>query len=189
LIRLDEVHKFMKHEAPFGTACGHHWWSHEGNKLAELSSTLKSQRLRLGASILFITGITICEIAMRSGPSDHWRSRPLIRLDKVDKFTKYEVPFGAACCHSQWSREGKKLAVLSSISKSRKLRLGVSISSITGMLRCEITKLKLYLGLSHSQWPYELNARPYELHTTVQVNLSMIKGLLFLFTVNRSVVI
>jgi hypothetical protein len=127
--------------------------------------------------------------AMRSGLSDHRRSRPLIRLDEVYKFTKYEVPFGTACGHSQWSREGKKLVVLSSILESRRSRLGVSRSSITGMLRCEIMKLKLCLVLGHSQWAYELNARPYELHPMVQVNLSMIEGLLFLFTVNRSVVI
>jgi hypothetical protein len=56
---------------------------------------------------------------MRSGLSDHRRSRPLIRLDEVYKFAKYEAPFGAACGHSRWSREGKKLAVLSSILESR----------------------------------------------------------------------
>jgi hypothetical protein len=116
LIRLDEVHKFTKHEAPFGAACGHRRWSREGKKLAELRSTSESRRSQLGASRLFITGIAICEITMRSGPSDHRRSRPLIRLDEVYKFTKYEAPFGVACGHSRWSREGKKLAVLSSIS-------------------------------------------------------------------------
>jgi hypothetical protein len=88
-------------------------------KLAVLSSISKSRRSRLGESRPFITGIMICEIAMRSGPSDHWRSRPLIRLDEVYKFTKYEAPFGAACGHCRWSREGKKLAVLSFISESR----------------------------------------------------------------------
>jgi hypothetical protein len=67
--------------------------------------------------------------------------------------------------------------------------LECSRSSIIGMPRCEIMKLKLYLALGHSQWAYELNTRPYKLHPTVQVNLSMIEGLLFLFTVNRSVVI
>jgi hypothetical protein len=154
-----------------------------------LSSISESRRSRLGASRPFITGIAICEIAMRSGPSDHRRSRPLIRLDEVYKFVKYKAPFGATCGHRWWSREGKKLAVLSSISESRRSRLGVSRSFITGMSRCEITKLKLCLALDHSQWAYELNARPYELHPTVQVNLSMIEGLLLLFTVNRSVVI
>jgi hypothetical protein len=84
------------------------------------SSISEFRRSRLGASRPFITGIAICEIAMRSGPSDHWRSRPLIRLDEVHKFVKYEAPFGAACGHRRWSREGKKLAVLSSISESRR---------------------------------------------------------------------
>jgi hypothetical protein len=41
----------------------------------------------------------------------------LIRLDKVHKFMKYEAPFGVACGHRRWSREGKKLVVLSSISE------------------------------------------------------------------------
>jgi hypothetical protein len=126
---------------------------------------------------------------MRSRLSDHRRSRSLIRLDEVYKFAKYEALFGAACGHSWWSREGKKLAVLSFISESRRSRLGGSRSSTTGMSRCEITKLKLCLALGHNQWAYELNARPYELHPTVQVNLSMIKGLLLPFIVNRSVVI
>jgi hypothetical protein len=84
------------------------------------SSIWEFRQLRLGASRTFITGITICEIAMRSGPSDHWRSRPLIRLDEVHKFVKYKVPFGAACGHRRWSREGKKLAMLSSILESRR---------------------------------------------------------------------
>jgi hypothetical protein len=119
-------------------------------KLAVLSSISESRRSRLGVSRPFITGIAICEIAMRSGPSDHWRSRPLIRLDKVHKFTKYEAPFGAACGHHRWSREGKKLAVLSSISESRRSRLGVSRPFITGMSRCEITKFKFCLALGHS---------------------------------------
>jgi hypothetical protein len=86
--------------------------------LAVLSPISEYRRSRLGASIPFIIGITICEIAMRSGQSDHWISRPLIRLDEFYKFAKYEAPFGAACGHRWWSREGKKLAVLSSISES-----------------------------------------------------------------------
>jgi hypothetical protein len=179
----------VKHKVPFGTACGHRRWSREGKKLAELRSTLKSRRSQLGASRLFITRIAICEIVMRSGPSDHRRSRPLIRLNEVYEFVKYEAPFGTACGHSRWSCEGKKLAVLSSVSESQRSRLGVSRSYITGMTRCKITKLKLCLALGHSQWAYELNTRPYELHPIVQLNLSMIEGLLFLFTVNRSVVI
>jgi hypothetical protein len=40
-------------------------------ELAVLSSILESRRSRLGASRPFITGIVICEIVMRSGPSDH----------------------------------------------------------------------------------------------------------------------
>ena len=103
MIRLDEVHKFMKHEAPFGAACGHHQWSGQEKKLAELSSTSESRQSWLGLSRLFITGIAICEIAMRYGPSDHRRSRPLIRLDEVYKFAKYEAPFGAAYGHGRWS--------------------------------------------------------------------------------------
>jgi hypothetical protein len=87
-------------------------------KLAVLSSISESRRSRLGASRPFITGIVICEIAMRSGPSDHWRSQPLIRLDEVYKFAKDKAPFGTACGHHQWSHEGKKLAVLSFISAS-----------------------------------------------------------------------
>jgi hypothetical protein len=102
---------------------------------------------------------------------------------------KHDVPFGVAYGHRRWSCEGKKIAELSSISESRRSQLGVSRSSITGMLRCKIMKLKLYLVLGHSQWAYELNAIPYKLHPKVQVNLSMIEGLLFLFTFNRSVVI
>jgi hypothetical protein len=35
------------------------------------------------------------------------------------KFAKYEAPFGVAYGHSRWSREGKNLAVLSSISESQ----------------------------------------------------------------------
>jgi hypothetical protein len=61
--------------------------------------------------------LMICKIAMRYGPLDHWRSRPLIKLNKVHKVAKYKAYFGAACGHLQWSREGKKLVVLSSISK------------------------------------------------------------------------
>jgi hypothetical protein len=119
-------------------------------KLAVLSSISESRRSQLGASRPFITGIAICKIVMRSGPLDHWRSRPLIRLDEVYKFTKYEVPFGIACGHRQWSREGKKLAVLSSILESQRSRLGVSRSFIIGMPRCEITKFKFCLALGHS---------------------------------------
>jgi hypothetical protein len=153
-------------------------------KLAVLSSISESRRSRLGASRPFITGIAICEIAMRSGPSDHRRSRPLIRLDEVYKFMKYEVPFGAACGHRRWSREGKKLAVLSSISESRRSRLGVSRSFITGMSRCEITKFKFCLALGHSQWAYGINVKPCRFNPMVQENLNMIGGLLLHFTVN-----
>jgi hypothetical protein len=74
----------------------------------------------------------------------------LIRLDKVHKFAKYKAPFGAACGHRRWSREGKKLAVISSISKSRRSRLGVSKPFITGMSKCEVTKFKLCLVLGHN---------------------------------------
>jgi hypothetical protein len=151
LISLDEVHKFTKHEAPFGTAYGHHQWSHEGKKLADLISTLESQQSRPRASRLFITGIMICEIAMRSILLDYRRSRPLIRLDEVYKFTKYEAPFGIACGHNWWSREGKNLALLSYILESRRLRLGMSRYFITGIPRCDIAKSKLCLTLSHNQ--------------------------------------
>ena len=125
----------------------------------------------------------------RSRPSDQWRSRPLIRLDKVHKFAKYEAPFGAACGHHRWSREGKKLAVLSSISESWRLQLEVPRPFITRMPRCEITKFKFCLALGHSQWAYGINARPCEFNPTVQVNLNMIGGLLLHFTVNYSVMI
>jgi hypothetical protein len=54
----------------------------------------------------------------------------LIRLDEIYKFTKYEAPFGVACGHRQWSREGKKLAVLSSISESRNCDIEIDLSSI-----------------------------------------------------------
>ena len=96
------------------TASGYICWIWR-KELAVLSSISKSQRSQLGASRPFITGITICDITMRSGLSDHWRSRLLIRLDKVHKFTQYEAPFVTACGHHQWSHEGKKLEVLSSI--------------------------------------------------------------------------
>jgi hypothetical protein len=119
-------------------------------KLAVLSSISESWGSRVGVSRTFITGITICKIAMRSRPSDHWRSRLLIRLDKVHMFAKYEAPFGAACGHHQWSREGKKLAVLSSISKSQRSRLGVSRPFITRMSRCEFKKFKFCLALGHN---------------------------------------
>jgi hypothetical protein len=71
LIKLDEVHNFMKYEGPFNAAYGHCRWSCEGKKLVVLSSISKSYPSRLGVSISFIIGITICEIAMRSRPSDH----------------------------------------------------------------------------------------------------------------------
>jgi hypothetical protein len=100
LIRLDEVHKFVKYEAPFGAAYGHRRWSREGKKLVVLSSISESRRSLLGVSRPFITGIAICKIAMRSGPSNHWRSRLLIRLNEVHKFAKYKAPFGAACGHA-----------------------------------------------------------------------------------------
>jgi hypothetical protein len=58
-----------------------------------------------------------CEIAIRSGPSDLWRFQPSIRLDEVHKLTKYEVPFGTAYGHHQWSREGKESVQISSISE------------------------------------------------------------------------
>jgi hypothetical protein len=32
LIRLDEVYKLTKYEAPFGIAYGHHRWSQEGKE-------------------------------------------------------------------------------------------------------------------------------------------------------------
>jgi hypothetical protein len=51
LIRLDEVHKFTKYEAPFGVACGHNQWSREGKKLAELSSTSESRAIVTTGSI------------------------------------------------------------------------------------------------------------------------------------------
>jgi hypothetical protein len=116
LISLNEFHKFTRYKVPFGASYGHCRWSRERNKLAVLSSISESWCSRLGVSRPFIIGIMTCEIVMRYGPSDHWRSRPLISLDKFHKFTKYEAPFGTTFGHHQWSREGKKLAVLSSIS-------------------------------------------------------------------------
>jgi hypothetical protein len=50
-----------------------------------------------------------CDITIRSRPSDLWRFQPLIRLDEFYKLVKYESPFGTACGHYQWSREGKEL--------------------------------------------------------------------------------
>jgi hypothetical protein len=52
--------------------------------------------------------LVICEIAIRSGPSDLWRSQPSIRLDEFYKLVKYEVPFGTAYGHRRWSQEGKE---------------------------------------------------------------------------------
>jgi hypothetical protein len=46
--------------------------------------------------------LAICEITKRSGPSNHRDRGPLIRLDEVHKFTKYEAPFGAACGHHKF---------------------------------------------------------------------------------------
>jgi hypothetical protein len=63
--------------------------------------------------------LVICKIMKRSGSSNHRDRGLLIRLDEVYKFAKYEAPFGAACGHCRWSREGKKLVVT-------KLHLGVS---------------------------------------------------------------
>jgi hypothetical protein len=36
-IRLDDVYKLVKYEAPFGIACGHRWWSQEGNESIQIS--------------------------------------------------------------------------------------------------------------------------------------------------------
>jgi hypothetical protein len=119
-------------------------------KLIVLSSISESRRSRVGGSRTFIIGTTICEIAMRSVLLDHWISRSLIRLDKVHMFMKYEAPFGTTCGHHRWSCEGKKLAVLSSISESQRSGLGVSRPFITGMPRWEFTKFKFFLVLDHS---------------------------------------
>jgi hypothetical protein len=40
-IRLDEVYKIVKYEAPFGTTCGHHRWSRERKELVQTRSISK----------------------------------------------------------------------------------------------------------------------------------------------------
>jgi hypothetical protein len=58
----------------------------------------------------------------------------------VWKLTKYEVPFGTAYGHCRWSREGKELVQLISISGFQGSRLGESRCLISIFTKCKITK-------------------------------------------------
>jgi hypothetical protein len=98
-----------------------------------------------------------CEIAIRSGSLDLWRSQPSIRLDEVYKLVKYEVTFGIAYGHRRWSQEGKESVQISSIFEFWGLQLGQLRCLISIFTKCEFVKSTLCI--SAWSWPWSYRGR------------------------------
>jgi hypothetical protein len=60
-IRLNEVYKFMKYEAPFGTTYGHLQWSREGKESVQISSISGFHGSRLVESRCLISRFMKCK--------------------------------------------------------------------------------------------------------------------------------